>query len=76
MVRDKNVFVNPKLIILDRVLLIGHGRFLLSSTACLGGALLLLWSLAYAFVLLHFAFEAMPFPEGMSAVTDSALHVR
>ena len=75
--RHTSVSVNPMLIILDRVPRFDHGRFLLSSMlACLGVPLLLLWLLAYAFVHLHLAFEAMPFPEGMSAVTDSALHVR
>ena len=77
MVRDESVFVNPKLIILDRVLRIDHVIFLLSSMlACLDVPLLLLWFLAYAFVLLHLAFEAMPFPDGLSVATDSALHIR
>ena len=77
MVRDKSVSVNPKLIILDRVLRIDHGRFLLSSMlSSLGVPLLLLWLLANAFVPLHLAFEAMPSPDGMSAATDSALHIR
>ena len=77
MFRDKSVSVNPKLIILDRVLRIDHGRFLLSSMlACLGVPLLLLWLLAYAFVHLHLALEAVPFPDGMSAATYSALHIR
>ena len=82
MFHDKSVSVNPKLIILDRVLRIDHGRFLLSSMlACLGVPLLLLnacvdWLLARAFVSLHLTFEAMPFPDGMSAATYSALHIR
>ena len=77
MVRDESVSVNPMLIILDRVPRFDHGRFLLSSMlACLGVPLLLLWLFACALVHLHLAFEAVPFPDGMSAATCSALHIR
>ena len=63
---DKSVSVNSN-----------RDRYLLSSMlACPGVPLLLLWLLAYAFVHLHLAFEAVPFPDGMSAATYSALHIR
>ena len=68
MFRDKSVSVNSN-----------RDRFLLSSMlACPGVPLLLLeyLLLAYAFVYLLLAFETVPFPDGMSAATYSALHIR